>query len=92
LAGLPVDITSIAQELFFGVNGAPQNITRVSASGGGIVFDSRSTTNGLPSFTSVKVAGFGITIPPGLPKGEYTLLIEGNNGVRQYLVGSLINR
>ena len=92
LAGLPVDIASIAQELFLGVEGSPQNITRVGASGGGILFDSRSTANSPPLFSSVKVAGFGIIIPPGLPKGEYTLLIEGNNGVRQYLVGSLINR
>jgi hypothetical protein len=92
LAGLPVELGSISQDLFLGVDGSPENISRVSVSGGGISFDSRSFANGLPSYSSVKVAGFGLTLQPDLPKGEYTLVIEGNNGVRQYLVGSLINR
>lgn len=92
LAGLPVELGLISQDLFLGLEGSPENISRVSVSGGGILFDSRSVAIGLPSYSSVKVAGFGLTVQPDLPKGEYTLVIEGNSGVRQYLVGSLINR
>lgn len=92
IAGLAVDLTALSQELFVGLDGAPQNIARIAASGGGILFDHSYNARNLPLFSSVKVVGYGTTIPADLPKGEYTLVIEGSNGVRQYLVGSLINR
>jgi len=91
LAGMPVDITAISQDLYIGVDGSPQNIARVGTSGAGILVDSRRSPSTSQVFSSVNVAGFGLTVRPGLPKGEYTLVIEGNTGVRQYLVGSLIN-
>jgi len=93
IAGLPVDLAAaVPQELFVGVAGLPQNISRVSVSGGGVSFDKSPIYKRGPSFSSVKVVGFAFTGLQQLPKGEYTLVIEGNNGVRQYLVGSLINR
>ncbi|MEQ1763610.1 MAG: matrixin family metalloprotease [Pyrinomonadaceae bacterium] len=92
LAGLPVDLAPISQEIFFGVNGVPKNIARVGVSGGSILFEQKPNSNNLPLFSSVKVLGIGLTIPPDLPKGEYTLIIEASTGVKQYLVGALVNR
>ncbi len=92
LAGLPVDLAAVSGELFIGVAGLPQSISRVTVSGGGVSFEQSRGYKSLLSFTSVKVVGFGFSLPQEFPKGEYTLVIEGNNGVRQFLVGSLINR
>jgi Matrixin len=92
LGELAVDLTTLSQELFVGLDGAQPNIARVGTSGGGILFEQMPKAKSLPIFSSVRVVGYEITIPPELPKGEYTLVIEGNTGVRQYVVGSLVNR
>ena len=91
LGGFPLNLTANSQEMFLGVNGSPQNITRVGVSGGRILFEQKPNSESLPVFSSVKVVGVVMSVQD-LPKGEYTLVIDAHTGVRQYLVGSLINR
>ncbi|MDI1241225.1 MAG: hypothetical protein PSX80_04820 [bacterium] len=90
LARLPVDLRSMSQGLFIGVVGTPHSIARVGISGGGAAFD--PSLSDPRTFSSVKVVGFALPFQPDLPKGEYTLQIISNAGVKQYLVGSLIIR
>ena len=90
LAGRAIDLGSLSNGLFLGVLGTPESITRVGISGSDATFEPGVTNP--PSFASVKVVGFGPTVYPNLPKGEYTLVITANTGVSQYMVGSLVNR
>ena len=90
LAGRAVDLRSLSNGLFLGVQGSPQSVTRVGISGSEVAFEPSPTNP--PSFASVKVVGFTSTVHPNLPKGEYTLVITANTGVSQYIVGSVVNR
>ncbi|MEO5858895.1 MAG: matrixin family metalloprotease [Pyrinomonadaceae bacterium] len=92
LGRLPIDLTPSSQGLFLGFNGDLSAVNRVIATGGGLGFEAKTISDNLPRFSSVKVVGFDMTIQPDQPKGEYTLVIEGSAGVRQYIVGSLIIR
>lgn len=90
LAALPLDLSSISQGLFLGVRGTTESITHVDISGGEVAFE--PSLGNPPPFSSVKVVGFLLTVRPDLAKGEYTLIITASTGVKQYLVGSLVNR
>lgn len=90
LAKLAVDLNTASEELVIGVAGSPLSIYRVGASGRGVSIDKGPIS--FLTLSSVKVVSFKLSLSQGLPKGDYTLVIEGDNGVRQYLVGSLINR
>jgi hypothetical protein len=92
ISALPVDVLAMSSELLVGVAGSPQSISRVTLSGGRLSFAKSSGLKSSPLFSSVKVVGYGVTWLSELPKGEYTLVMEANNGVKQYLVGSLVNR
>ena len=89
---IPIDLAAISGELYLGLRGSPHDISRVSVSGGRLSFAKISDPKTNPFFSSVKVVAFGVTSSSELPEGEYTLVIEGINGVKQYLVGSLVNR
>ena len=90
LGAFPVDIRSLSQGLFLGVEGSPELITRVAISGSEVEFEPGSVNT--PSFSSVKLVGYVPRALADLPKGDYTLVITSSSGVKQYLVGSVVNR
>lgn len=89
IARQAADLRSLSSGLFLGVFGTPGSISSVRISGSDVGFEPSVTRP--PSFASVRVVGFQPNGHLNLPEGEYTLVITANNGVRQYLVGSLIN-
>lgn len=90
LGSMPLDLASISQGLFLGIEGPAESIAKVEISGIQASFEPMLNSSAL--FSSVKVVGFGLRTIPLLPKGEFSLVIVTNNGVKQYLVGSLVSR
>lgn len=90
LAQLPVKLTERTPFLFLGTdNQLSENLSRIGISGTSIIFE-RVPGISYSMGGAIRALGFAFDSGSGLQSGEYTLVIEDNAGVRQFLVAALI--